>query len=263
MQHKDKMNITHYVTFDLPVPYKSIMLYPVPLKEYMPFSTYAQCLQLDKNSIPDVKIISMSELEYIFRASEENIEEQPYILWLDRLLALCLKDDKSFEKIEKSIERYQYDERGKPYILIGKEKFDSLDFEEIKSIISEQNMVDLPDESMSKEVRDSLEQARAYKSRGNKSPSFEDLLVSVATESGWELEYVYSLSIRKFFKSMKRMDNALHYKILLAASFTGAIDDKSIIKHWLSNIDDDDKYGDVTMDLDKVQDTLSLESAKH
>jgi hypothetical protein len=60
------------------------------------------------------------------------------------------------------------------------------------------------------------------------------------------------------------MDNLIHYKIYLAASMSGMVEfkDTSFIKHWLSNLEDNDKFGDITMDLDAVQGKMSLESAK-
>jgi hypothetical protein len=252
------------LTYDLPIEYKGIKIYPVTVKDYLLFNVYAQCLSLDKNSIPDIKIISMSELEYIYYSTQNNAEEQPYLLWFDRLLSLCLKDEKSFEKLEESIQRYYMGERDKPFFKIGNEVFDSYDYTKIKEIIAEQNMVELPDFSISKEVRDSLEEARRYKARESKPVSFEDYLVSLSIATGWKLEDIYTMTIRKFTKSIRRMDNLIHYKIYLAASMSGMVEfkDKSFIKHWLSNLEENNNFGDVTMDLDSVQGKMSLESAK-
>jgi hypothetical protein len=38
--------------------------------------------------------------------------------------------------------------------------------------------------------------------------------------------------------------------------------DTSFIKHWLTNIDDTDKYGDVSVGLEDMQSKVSMESAK-
>lgn len=260
-------NIQFYTTFDLPVPYKTLTFYPVSVKDYLLFGIFSQCLLLDKNSIPDPKIITMTELEYIYKSAEDkNSEYNTSILWFDRLLSLCLKNEESFKDIEKSVERYGYDENKKPYFLIGKEKFYSKDFLEIKQIIADQNGLELPDENISKEVRDALEKAREYKSRLSKTenPTFEDYIVALSVSTGWTLEYIYNMPARKFFSSINRIDNLIHYKIYLAASMSGFVEfkDKSFIKHWLSNLDKKNKYEDVSMDLEKVQEKISLESAK-
>lgn len=259
------MDITYYTTYDFPIPYKNIKIYPISVKDSMLFNVYSQCLLLDKNSIPDVNIISMTYLEYLYSmASKEDTGH--YLLWFDRMLSLCLKDEKSFENIEESIQRYNYDENGKPFFTIGEDKYDYRDFDELKKIIAEQNMVELIDESVSKEVRDSLEMAREYKRKmeGSKPSSLEDLILSISMVTGWSLDYIYSLSIRKFMKTITRYDNFVHYRIYLAASMSGMVEfkDTSFIKHWLNNLDSDDKYKDVSVNLEEMQNKVSLESAK-
>lgn len=260
------MDITYYLTYDLPVPYRNIKLYPITVKDYLYFNVYAQCLTIDKNSIPKPEIIRMTELEYIFYASQQDFEKQPYIVWLDRLLSLSLRDDKSFEKIEESIRRYNYSEDGKPYFLIGDEKYRSKDYDELRKLIAEQNLVELPDTNIAKEVRDAMDAAREYKRKqsGAKSASWEDYIISIASETGWSLEYIYNMSARKFLKTIRRLDNSIHYKIYLAASMSGMVEfkDKSFIKHWLTDIEEEDKYGDVSISMDEIQNKISMESAK-
>jgi hypothetical protein len=260
------MNITYYLTYDLPVPYRNIKIYPATVKDYLFLNIYSTCLTVDKNSILDAKIISMSNLEYIYYATNENPDKTPYILWFDRLLDICLKDDESFRDMEKSIARYDYDKKGKPFFVIGGEEYRAKDFEEIKKIVAEQNLIDLIDENISKEVRDSLEKAREYKRRmsGEKIVPFEDYIVCLAISTGWTIDYIHSMSIRKFLKSIRRMDNLIHYKILLGASMSGFVElDKSMIKHWLGGLGEGEgSYSDVSIGLDELQDKISLESAK-
>lgn len=261
------MNISQYVTFDLPIPYRNIKIYPIKIIDNLYFNYYSQVLLLEKNYISDVKIISMTNLEYIFHSTMTNMEKQPYLIWLDRLLSLCLKEDESFKELDKSIFRYKYDELGKPMFTIGEEVYTSVDYEEIRTIICEQNLVKLPDESISKEVRDSLEKAREYKNKlsGSAPGTLEDYLISLSVVTGWTLEYIYGLSIRKFVKSVRRLDNLIHYKIYLSASMSGMVEfkDKSFIKHWLSDIEENTgEYSDVSVDLNDIKDKVSMESAK-
>lgn len=256
------MSILNYITFDLPVPYRKLNIYPVTVKDYLLFNAVSECLILDKNSIPDPKIISMTELEYIYYSTEK--ENNPYLFWLDRLLALTLKEEDSFEDFEKSIFRYKYNEQHNPFFVIGDEEYNSKDFINIRNIICQQNLVDIPDENISKEVRDSLEEARKYKNKGAKPATLEDYIVSLSTVTGWTLEYIHSLSIRKFIKSVERLNNFVHYKIYMTASMSGFVEfkDKSFIKHWLENLDEEDKYKDVALDLEAVQRKINFEDAK-
>ena len=259
------MNIDYFVTFDIPIVYKNITIYPATVKDYGRFMGYAECFSLEKNSIPDPKIISMTELEYLYHLSQTETEK-PYLIWFDRILSICLKDDKTFENINESVKRYKYDEKGKPFFTIGKEKYISRDFIELKNIICKQNLVELPDENISKEVRDSFEKARLYKNKisGDKPSSLEDYIISLSVVTGWEFDYIYGLSIRKFTKSLKRLDRYIHYKIFLSASMSGMVEfkDKSFIRYWLSGMDDDDRYKDVAVDLTTMQDKISFEGAK-
>jgi hypothetical protein len=262
------MDITYYLTYDLPVPYRNIKIYPVTIKDYLLFNVYAGCLTIDKNSIPDAKIISMSNLEYIYYATSENVNETPYLLWFDRLLEMCLKDDETFKDMVKSMKRYDFtkDENPKPYFVIGNEIYKPKDFEVIKQIIAQQNMVELIDDNISKEVRDSLEKAKEYKRResGQNRVPFEDYIVSLSISTGWSLDSIYSMTIRKFLKSIRRMDNLIQYKIYLAASLSGMVtfENKDFIKHWLGNIENEGIYDDVSVSLEELQDKVSLKSAK-
>lgn len=260
------MELIKEVIFDLPVKYKNLLLYPVRVKEISEFSNFSGCLRTEKNNIPDINIITMTELEYLYWATKEN-KKTPYIYMLDRLLALILKDEESFNNPLESMSRYKYDSEGNPYFVIGDDEYNSVDYEKIKEIIANQNMVELPDENMAKEVRDSLEEARRYKARlygSTTSGTLEDYIISVAISTGWSLEYIYDMTIRKFQKAMSRMDNLIHYKIYLTASLTGMTQfkDKSIIKHWLSNLESKDKYSDVSLSLESMQKKLSPDGGK-
>lgn len=261
------MDISYYITYDLHIPYKNINIYPVTVKDYVLFNIYSQCLNIDKNSIPDPEIISMTYMEYVFNITEKNPVDYPYLIWFDRLLAMCLKEDDTFTEIQESIKRYRYDdETKKPFFLIKEEKYTSDDFDKIKEIIATQNLVDLIDENISKEVRDSMEKAREFKRKiaGTKVASIEDYIISLSVSTGWTHEYIYAMTIRKFIKSIRRMDNLIHYKIYLGASMSGMVEfkDKSFIKHWLTDLDDENEYDDVTIDLQEMQDKVSFESAK-
>jgi hypothetical protein len=259
------MDIKQSIIFDLPIPYKNIKIYPAIVRDYGQFMGYSECFSLEKNSIPDPKIISMTELEYLYYLYQTN-KKHPYLIWFDRVLSVCLKDNKKeFESIEKSMKRYRYDDKGKPLFIVNEEKYTAKDFAEIKKIICMQNDLELPDENISKEVRDSLEKAKLYKNKigDEKLATLEDYIISLAILTGWNFDYIYDMTIRKFTRCLKRMDLYIHYKIFLSASMSGMVEfkDKSFIKHWLNGLDSN-IYKDVSVDLSTVQDKISFESAK-
>ena len=128
------MTSNYNYIYDEPINFKGLEIYPVTIKDYIPFIVSSACLTLDKNSIPDVNVISMSYLEYLYSIlnSENN-----YAVMLDYIFRICLK--KSMKKDEFEI-IYGYDNKRKPFIKIGEIVLFPDDFDEIKKIICEQNI---------------------------------------------------------------------------------------------------------------------------
>ena len=52
-------------TNDEPVNFKGLMIYPVKMRDYFKYNICSQVLDIDKNSIPDEKVISMSYLDFL------------------------------------------------------------------------------------------------------------------------------------------------------------------------------------------------------
>jgi len=246
-----------FYTFDEPVPYKSITLYPVKVKDFDIFYKCVQVLALEKNSIPDIKIISMSYLEYIYYLHDKvkGEKEIDYLILLDILLKLCMNDKES-----KMILKYGRNKKDKPVLEIDGKLFDELDFEEIKTIICDQNLVTLPDETVQKVVRDKMEEARKYKEglSGNKPASFEDTMLCLIISTNMSLEQVKELSLRKFIKLLQRVDAKLHYQIYMTGQMSGMVEfkDKSILRHWMSDLEKENKNNDVMVDFNQIKGKL-------
>lgn len=259
-----------YFIFDDPIPYKGLLLYPIKIRDYMLFLNLASCLMLEKNSIKDpimaMKAISMTYLEYMDSLSSRdkagNIEaSSPLVLFVGLMsLVLGRKDDNSFEII------FDYGNDGRPIFEIDKKKYDSVDFDEIKNIISEQNSLELPDEMKQKEVRDSIEAAREFKQRisGSKTANFEEQMIALALYSGWDLEKIYDMTIRKFISSISRANHMIMSNIYLTASMSGFVTFKNpdVLKGWLADLTVENKDADVTMSVDNLQSKISFEDAK-
>jgi hypothetical protein len=262
-----------YYIYDDPIPFKNdLKLYPVSMRDYLWFFTYASCLMLEKNSIQGdpvlaMKAIQMSYLEYLYYVSQTGQQTGEYSETnpspADFLHALFRLTMQLPEETKVSM---RYSEDGKPIFIIGEYVYDSNDFDLFREIVSEQNMLDLPNEAIQKNVRDSLEEARKYKAKLNnqKMAGLEDQIISVGIYTGWELSRIYDLTIRKFIKALQRADHMLHQKIYLGASLSGFVEfkDKSFIKSWLVDLDQKDNYGDVSVDLDSLGNKLNFNEAK-
>lgn len=218
-----------YFTFDQPVPYKTLKIYPVLMKDFIWFNGLVDCLTIDKNSIPDVKVIQMSYLEYLF---ESDTEENKNIARLDALLKLVLRDD--------VVISYGLNENKKPVIKIGDDLFDGNDFENIKEIICLYNDVEIVDDMIEKSIRDNIKEAERLRMKisGNKMANLEEQIIAIMISTALRMEDISNLSIRKFSKALARIDHKLHYQIYMNASMSGMVKfkDKSVLKHWLSDL---------------------------
>lgn len=247
-----------YFVFDEPIPYKSLLLYPVRIRDYYDFLYLATCLMLEKNSIRDpimaVKAISMSYLEYMYEISGKD---NNFISLFVGLMAIVLnrKDDKDFEI------RFYYDENKKPLFKIDNEVFNSEDFDNLRQIIAEQNSLDLPDERIQKDVRDALEEAQRFKQKisNSKTANFEEQLIALALYSGWALDKIYELTVRKFIMSIQRANHMIMSNIYLTASMSGFVTfkDKSILRGWLADTSISDKYSDVKITREELSNKIS------
>ena len=240
--------IDYYLTYDEPVPYKGLLIYPATMRQYLDFHTYATCLLYEKNSVPNPRFISMSYLRYIFYLAEEENSPALYLCFM--LLKLVLKIDN-----DDDIKFYKKED--KAFFSIKDVEYNSDDFNEIKNIICIQNEIEQIDETIKKEIRDALKKAQEYKMAQNKNKmcSLEDQMLCVVISSSLKLEDIYNLTIRKFSKILARIDHKMHYEIYLSASMSGFVEfkDKDALKHWMVDLTKEDIYSDAKIDKDEMQ----------
>lgn len=250
----------YYHTFDKPVPYKNLLIYPVKVKDYYEFSFYMNSLMLEKNSIKDnpelaIRAISMSYFQYMVEIADE---ENKLLYLFDGLLRLVL--DK-----RDAVIRFGFLDKNKPFFSIDGEIYTSSDFDEIRLIISEQNMVSLPDFKIQKQVRETMEEARRFKQKvsNSKLASFEEQLMAISLYWGMELEKVYEMPIRKFFMAIKRANQMIMSNIYLTASMSGFVTfkNKDVLAGWLSDVSSDDEYADVKMDTKDLENKANFSDA--
>lgn len=247
-----KTNINYI--FDEPVEYKELKIYPILMRDYYYFSSVVDCLTIDKNSVPNVDIISMTYFDYLIEYStEENNQMNKFIA----LLYLCTKDE-NVHVLKKGNKKFSFS--------ISDILYTPEDFEELRKIIIEQNLVDIPDFTIQKEIRDKIEEGKRIRERGSKTKfaSLEDQMVALSVSTGLSLGEIYNMPVRKFMKSIARIDAKLHYEIYLQSSLSGFVEfkDKSVIRHWLSDLTKD-KYEDDIISVEKIRDKISFNDKKN
>lgn len=245
---------TKYYTFDKPVPYKTVMIFPAKLEDYIEFYTYVDCLLLEidgfEGSVEDkIRVIQMKYLDFLFFV---NSESNPTVTKLYLLLCLLLqKEDIDFKPVY---------EDGHIAIFIDGEKYTWEDFDEIRNIICEQNLIDLPDLTIQKEIRDSLQKAQELKSKeGTKMTDMEGQILTLVVATGMDIDSVYALTLRKFRMLVDRMLTFVDYKILSTAKYSGFVEfkDKSIPVHFMADLSVKKDIPDGMVLLNDIQEKIS------
>ena len=238
----------YYLFYDKPIPYKDLLIYPATMDRYLDFHFYITCLLLDKNSIPNPAVISMTYLQFLYYMASTT--ELPYLYMFKELLKMVLHIDNDSDLW------FGTDPNGKAIFKINGVIYNSDDCDKMTDIIFMQNSIEHIDETIQKEVRDAMEKAKVYKMKQNeyKMCSLEDQMICVLISTSLKLEDIYKLTIRKFSKILERVDYKLHYEIYLSAEMSGMVKfkDENKIKHWMADLTKSDKYEDVKVDADEM-----------
>ena len=229
-------------TNDEPVDFNGLLIYPVQVRNYFKFMTYSTILSIDKNTIPNPEIISMSYLEFLIHIITNSGEQsQGYAYAFYELFKMCTrKDDLNIY--------YGKDDNGKVFIKIDDVKIDKKDFNILKDIIIHQNIPNYTYEDINPELKKELEEKERLENKGRKTVSIEKQISAIVISSSLTFEDVLNMTIRKFYIILEMIDKKLHYQIFKTASLSGMVEFKAEIEHYLSETDTsgiEDKVMDV------------------
>lgn len=257
-----------YFTYDLPVPFKGLTLYPVTVKDYNEFLTSSACLTLNKNDDP--KGIAMTHIDYLLSKMQDEKEGALWALRFTTIVELCLHiksglkcpkcgkfmsfedfyakyEDASIENKnnillcecgEKFVEtvRFKEDANKKRVFVFDGVEITSQDFNKLKKYIMYQNLPDYKDDSwVDKAIRDDQAARAEIKSRDSGSATLERKIIGVCANTNWTIEEVCSLSIRKFLMLLGMIDDIMNYKITRTGLMSGfaSLPKGQSIEHWL------------------------------
>ena len=222
-----------YFAKDLPIPYKlkcgyELTLYPILVNQWDLFEECLDIVLIDKNSINDANIISMSYLEFLkeirFNIKEEI--EKGYFFGdnelnkLKQFFHICLKED--YISIEKAQNKYLViigglDEEND---LVLKATMTNKEFQEVVKIILFQNIKDYDDRKLDPEVQKIYNDYISLKQRDIHQPTFEEKLNYVLGITGKNVEEINNMTYRRFdgiFDSMVNRDEYIAIKIIEAS----------------------------------------------
>lgn len=262
-----------YFTYDLPVPFGKLNLYPVSIREYNEFLSSSACLTLNKND--DIKGIRMSNIDYLISKMQDEKEGPMWSLRFTKIVELCLHiksglkcpkcgkfmnfeefyikyEDESIidknsilncecgGKFQETI-KFKENDKGKKIFIFDGIEVDNQTFNKLRKYIMYQNLPDYKDDSwVDKAIRDDQAAKNELKSRGSGTASLERKIIGVCTNMHWKIEEVMNMTIRKFLMILGMIDDIMNYQITRTGLMSGfaSLPKGETIEHWLYKKDE-------------------------
>lgn len=265
--------IERYRAFDEPIPYKELLIHPIKAKDYYEFISCLDILDIQKNKIPDVKIIQMSYLEFVFGLILSDIEWRKKFIGIMKLcfhveLKKCENDRiergafwnelGEGEELIFHLNGYAVDfiERDNNIKLcLNGSEIDSFDFETLIRYIHYQNIYDYFDEFVSEDVREIIEKFYAMKNKGIKPPTFEEKVIAVMSELGKTKQEIGNMSMisieQLFYIVLKHTDYVVEHTYR-----ANAMTDKKLpdVEHWAYK-SNKERFADVFVNAETFKNT--------
>lgn len=250
----NKDTLYEYLLFNTPFKYNdNITLYPVKVKDILDFQKYKSTITIRKDSIfTEKKIIKMSYLQFIkFSCRNFELADEYKLFYLPyfydytiSLLQIVCGEDAEIK----------YNTYDLSFSINGCEITDEI-FDDLRRIIILQNDIDFDiDEFMNIETVIAFEKAKEFEAKKNNETSdIEDYIDSIVIALKISEENVRELSIRKFWRYIKRINKHEDYQVCRSASMSGFVTFKEPIQHWMTSIDVIDKYKQYKTDEDELK----------
>jgi hypothetical protein len=214
-----------YLECDEPIPYKTLFVYPVNMRNYYEFLEAVMCLSIDKDAMgPDVAAMSYLDFLASLYVSEEygeSIKKK-----FNTICKLCLQ-------LELNSFYFGIDDDEQIVFCVGKHTFKKREFDELCKIILHQNFPDYDDTYIDPELAKALEEERELRSRKSGKPSFDDEINAMCVLTGFTFEYIYSMPIRRFFLVLGKAILKMEYQMARTAEMSGMVKFESPIKDWI------------------------------
>ena len=212
--------------FDEPVKYKIkddcfINILPVSLRQSEIYLSSKDILEFDKNSLPDVKIIQMSYLQFLYEVLlKDEINKQKLL----NILILCL-DFKS--------PLIFYDDKGRIFLMDASSNIiiNSKQFDEIKRIILYQNDVDYDDEYVNPEFKKKIEEGILLKNKNIEVPSLERKIAIITAHTGISKKEQLEMTYRSHSLLFQEVYEETEYTTLFPIAAFGGNSDK--MERWI------------------------------
>ena len=250
----NKDTLFPYLIYNKEIKYNEhITLYPIKMKDIITFQQYQMALTLRKDAIfQDKQIIKMGYLEFITYACRNDELAQKYNMpllpfyydFIIGVLQLTCGEDVEIKYNTSTLDFSIND------FWVTDEVFDDL-----RKIIIIQNDIDFDiDEFMNIDTVKALEKAREFEAKKNKEKAdIEDYIDSIIIGLKVTEDYVSNLTIRKFWRYIKRINKHEEYEACRSGQMSGMVTFKEPIQHWMTSIEVTDKYENLKTDEEELR----------
>lgn len=219
----------------LPCSYKGIDIHPIKMIDSEKFYEVAGCLLLEKNKEKDIALLKMPYLKYLLARSMNG--EEYLIYMLQELLTMTLQREFAFDE----------DQRKNIVVVMDGKVITHTDFDEIKNIILQQNLIRTNDMILDPEFEQALREAEDYFEKRNGKPATmaeKIAIYHVLTKTPYS--EIQNLTIYQFYKSLERMSMFIDYQLLKSAELSGMVTFKEEIPHYMSHVPEKDPLSSLT-----------------
>lgn len=214
-----------YFTFDLPVPYQLadgniLEIFPVLLKDSRVFLSSADIISIDKNSLPDAKIIQMSYLEFLANLAYGN---EVVIQKMVNIFLLCLKIKQPIILIDEN----------KRFLIEDKEsgkKIKAKEFEDIRRIILYQNFPNYDDEYINPDLKKNMEEYDQLKSKTMDYPNLERQIAIISSHTGITKQQQLEMTYRSHSILFSEVCGEVDFETTRSVALYAGVKD---FDHWI------------------------------
>ena len=252
-----------YFTYDEPVPFCGLYLYPVSVRNYNEFMTSNACLLLNKNDDP--MGIKFTHLDYLLSKISDEKEGVLWSMRFSKIIELCFhilpgmkcskcgkyipydqffteervklyqegtdEDRKKFfdcdcgeGKMIASLDQKKDEKSNKTVLLIDGHEIDSNNFNKLRKFILYQNLPDFKDDSWAdKAIRDDQAKRAEILSKDSGKASLERKMLCVVASTGIDISKIYDMSIRKFIALLGVINDYTEYKATKVGLMSGMV----------------------------------------
>ena len=108
------------------------------------------------------------------------------------------------------------------------------DFEELKALIPRQNILDYDgDKYIDPDLKEELEIKAKLQNKDYTSPTLEKQIICVSVGTGFTMEYLHKITMRKLSLLLKTVDAKNMYYAQVQAAMSGMVKFKEDPKHWI------------------------------